>query len=99
MQVLSANGVWLDARSVVVYGVPSCPRHGGGGSRSRSRDAIVTGVPGKIVAQVMGHPNADVTLNGDTQVLDASLRTSVDRMGGELFTIVYETGVGLNLML
>ncbi len=49
------------------------------------------GVPGKVVAQLMGHTNADVTINLYTQVLDASLRTAVDRIGGELFTIVHET--------
>lgn len=45
------------------------------------------GVPGKVVAQLMGHTNADVTLNVYTQVLDASLRTAVDRIGSELFTM------------
>ena len=56
------------------------------------------GVPGKVVAELMGHTNADVTINVYTQVLDASLRTAVDRIGGELFTIVHETknGVGAN---
>ncbi len=49
------------------------------------------GVPGKVVAQLMGHTNADVTLNVYTQVLDASLRTAVDRIGSELFTIVHGT--------
>ena len=50
------------------------------------------GVPGKVVAQLMGHTNADVTLNVYTQVLDASLRTAVDRIGSELFTIVHGIG-------
>jgi hypothetical protein len=54
-------------------------------------------VPGKIVAQLMGHTNADVTINVYTQVLDASLRTAVDRNGGELFTIVHGTETGLEL--
>jgi integrase len=48
------------------------------------------GVPAKVVAQLMGHTNADVTINVYTQVLDASLRTAVDRIGGELFTIVHK---------
>jgi len=52
------------------------------------------GVPGKVVAQLMGHTNADVTINVYTQVLDASLRTAVDRIGGELFTIVHESRNG-----
>jgi len=38
-------------------------------------------VPGKVVAWLMGHTNADVTINVSTQVLDASLRTAVDRIG------------------
>ncbi len=54
-------------------------------------------VPGKVVAQLMGHTNADVTINVYTQVLDASLRTAVDRIGGELFTIVHETKTGSEL--
>ena len=53
------------------------------------------GVPGKVVAQVMGHTNADVTINVYTQVLDASLRTAVDCIGGELFTIVHGFGNGV----
>ena len=32
------------------------------------------GVPGKVVAQLMGHANVDTTLNVYTQVLDESLR-------------------------
>jgi integrase len=47
------------------------------------------GVPGKVVAKLMGHTNADVTLNVYTQVMDDSLRTAVDRIGKELFTIVH----------
>ena len=47
------------------------------------------GVPDKVVAKLIGHTNADVTLNVYTQVMDDSLRTAVDRVGGELFTIVH----------
>ena len=47
------------------------------------------GVPGKVVAQLMGHAKADVTLNVYTQVLDGSLRSAVDCVGRELFTIVH----------
>jgi hypothetical protein len=39
----------------------------------------------------MGHTNADVTINIYTQVLDASVRTAVDRIGSELITIVHES--------
>jgi integrase len=47
------------------------------------------GVPGKVVAQLMGHTNVDTTLNVHTQVLDGSLRAAVDIVGAELFTIVH----------
>jgi hypothetical protein len=55
------------------------------------------GVPGKVVGQLMGHTNAEVTINLYTQVLDASLRTGVDRIGGELFTIVHGSETGSEL--
>ena len=48
--------------------------------------------PGKVVAQLMGHANVDTTLNVYTQVLDGSLREAVDKVGGELFTIVHKQG-------
>jgi integrase len=47
------------------------------------------GVPGKVVAQLMGHANVDTTLNVYTQVLDGSVRDAVERIGAELFTIVH----------
>ena len=47
------------------------------------------GVPGKVVAKLMGHTNADVTLNIYTQAMDESLRTAVDRVGNRLFNIVH----------
>jgi hypothetical protein len=49
------------------------------------------GVPGKVVAQLMGHANVDTTLNVYTQVLDGSLRDAVDKVGSELFTIVHKS--------
>lgn len=42
----------------------------------------------------MGHTKADVTLNVYTQVLDDSMRSAVDRIGNELFTIVHCRGLG-----
>ena len=48
------------------------------------------GVPGKVVAQLMGHANVDTTLNVYTQVLDGSLRAAVEKVGDELFTIVHQ---------
>jgi len=50
------------------------------------------GVPGKVVAQLMGHANVDTTLNVYTQVLAGSLRTAVEKIGSELFTIVHRPG-------
>ena len=47
------------------------------------------GVPGKVVAKLMGHTNVDVTLNIYTQAMDDSLRTAVDRVGNRLFNIVH----------
>jgi integrase len=47
------------------------------------------GAPGKVVAALMGHSNPDVTLNVYTQVLDDSMRSAVERIGSELFTIVH----------
>ena len=49
------------------------------------------GVPGKVVAQLIGHANVDTTLNVYTQVLDGSLRQAVEKVGSELFTIVRKT--------
>ena len=46
-------------------------------------------VPGKVVAQLMGHANVDTTLNVYTQVLDGSVRAAVEKIGDELFTIVH----------
>ena len=37
------------------------------------------GVPGKVVAQLMGHANVDTTLNVYTQVLDGSVRDAVEK--------------------
>lgn len=49
-------------------------------------------MPGKGVAQLMGHANVDTTLNVYTQVLDGSLRQAVEKVGSELFTIVHKHG-------
>ena len=49
------------------------------------------GVPGKVTAQLMGHVNVDTTLNVYTQVLDGSVRDAVQKIGGELFTVVHKT--------
>ncbi len=54
-----------------------------------SSSAHDKGVPGKIVGELMGHAKVDTTLNIYTQVLDASVRTAVAKVGDELFTIVH----------
>ena len=46
--------------------------------RTYSSWAHEKGVPGKVVAQLMGHAKVDTTLNVYTQVLDASLRAAAD---------------------
>ena len=48
------------------------------------------GVPGKVIAQLMGHAHVDTTLNVYTQVLDGAMRSAADKIGGELFTIVHD---------
>jgi integrase len=57
--------------------------------RTYSSWAHAKGVPGKVVAQLMGHTNVDTTLNVYTQVIDGALRTAADQVGSELFTIVH----------
>ncbi len=56
--------------------------------RTYSSWAHQKGVPGKVVAQLMGHAKVDTTLNVYTQVIDGALRAAVDKVGSELFTIV-----------
>ena len=43
---------------------------------------------------MMRHANVDTTLNMYTQVLDRSMRDAVEKVGGELFTIVHISGNG-----
>jgi integrase len=54
-------------------------------------------VPGKVVAQLMGHAKVDTTINVYTQVIDGALRAAVDRLGSELFTIVHNPEKGAEL--
>lgn len=56
-----------------------------------------SGVPGKVVAQLMGHAHVDTTLNIYTQVLDGALRAAADKVGRELFTIVHKAEGGAAL--
>jgi integrase len=57
--------------------------------RTYSSWSHAKGVPGKVIAQLIGHANVDTTLNVYTQVLDGSLRAAADQVGSELFTIVH----------
>ena len=66
-----------------MQGPRSAPR------RRLTTNSRPTGVPGKVVAQLMGHANVDTTLNVYTQVLDGSMRQAVEEVGDGLFTIVH----------
>ncbi len=57
--------------------------------RTYSSWAHDKGVPGKVLAQLMGHAKVDTTLNIYTQVLDGSVRAAAGRVGSELITIVH----------
>jgi len=65
--------------------------------RTYSSWAHEKGVPGKVVAQLMGHSKVDTTLNVYTQVIDGALRAAVDKVGSELFTIVHNPEAGVEL--
>jgi integrase len=45
------------------------------------------GIPGKVIAQLMGHAKVDTTLNVYAQVLDDSVRDAALRVGSKLITI------------
>jgi integrase len=45
------------------------------------------GMPGKVIAQLMGHAKVDMTLNVHAQVLDDSVRDAAERVGSKLITI------------
>ena len=48
------------------------------------------GVPGKVVAELMGHAKVDTALNVYTQVIDGAKRAAAQQVGGELFKIVHD---------
>jgi len=58
--------------------------------RTYSSWAPEKGVPGKVIAQLMGHAKVDTTLNVYTQVVDGSLRGAADTVGSEWVTIVHK---------
>jgi hypothetical protein len=41
-------------------------------------------VPGKVVAELMGHAKVDTTLNVYTQVIDGAKRSAAQHVGVEL---------------
>ena len=55
--------------------------------RTYSSWAHERGVPGKVVAELMGHAKVDTTLNVYTQVIDGSKRAAAQEIGGGLITI------------
>ncbi|MEO8680186.1 MAG: tyrosine-type recombinase/integrase [Vicinamibacterales bacterium] len=58
--------------------------------RTYSSWAHEKGVPGKVIAQLMGHAKVDTTLNLYTQVVDGALRMAAAKIGSGLFTIVHK---------
>jgi len=44
-------------------------------------------MPGKVIAQLMGHAKVDTTLSVYAQVLDGSVREAAERVGTRLITI------------
>jgi integrase len=66
--------------------------------RTYSSWAHDKGVPGKVVAELMGHTNVATTLNVYTQVLDASVRRAVACVGDELITIVHKSAGAAELI-
>jgi integrase len=55
--------------------------------RTYSSWAHEKGVPGKVVAELMGHTKVDTTLNVYTQVIDGAKRTAAREIGGGLIII------------
>jgi integrase len=60
--------------------------------RTYSSWAHEKGVPGKVVATLMGHAKVDTTLNVYTQVLDESLGGAAEKVGCELIALDHKTG-------
>lgn len=65
--------------------------------RTYSSWAHERGVPGKVIAQLMGHAKVDTTLNVYTQVVEGSLRRAADTVGSELLTILHKPKNGAEL--
>jgi integrase len=90
----TCSGKWIRPENVLRRWVfPACDRLGMPRAtwltfrRTYASWAHEKGVPGKVVAHLMGHTNADVTINVYTQVMERSLREAVATVGKELITI------------
>ena len=63
--------------------------------RTYSSWAHEKGVPGKVVAELMGHANVDTTLNVYTQVIDGAKIAAAGQIGNGLITIAHKPEKGL----
>jgi integrase len=57
--------------------------------RTYSSWAHANGVPGRVLADLMGHAKVDTSLNVYAQVIDGAKRSAAEKVSGELFTIVH----------
>jgi len=65
--------------------------------RTYSSWAHANGVPGKVLADLMGHAKVDTSLNVYAQVVDGAKRAAAEKVSGELFTIVHKPENGSEL--
>jgi integrase len=65
--------------------------------RTYSSWAHANGVPGKVLADLMGHAKVDTSLNVYAQVIDGAKRAAAEKVSGELFTIVHKPENGSEL--
>ena len=65
--------------------------------RTYSSWAQANGVPGKVLADLMGHAKVDTSLNVYAQVIDGAKRAAAEKVSGELFTIAHKPEDGSEL--
>jgi len=53
------------------------------------------GIPGKVVAELMGHTKVDTTLNVHTQVIDGAKLAAAGQIGNGLITIDHKPENGI----
>lgn len=61
--------------------------------RTYSSWAHANGVPGRVLADLMGHAKVDTSVNVYAQVIDGAKRSAAEKVSGGLFTIVH-SGAG-----